>query len=140
MNSPSSSTVGASRSPARSRSFSRTTVHHASGEAWGRVSVTSTRAAPPAPPALGFFTPRLPVARLPLADRPPDRVLGLQALHGRGVHAGDDVLRVDLAGLGVGRTRVAVHARGLGGRAIELHRGVDLGPHRVLLPVLGGAD
>src|SRR5216117_1423175 len=66
-------------------------------------------------------------------------VLGLHALDRFGEHVHDDVLRVRLGGLGRRRPGVAEHP-GLPRRLPEhLERAVDPGPHRVLLPGLGGA-
>src|SRR5262245_45525799 len=48
---------------------------------------------------------------LQLAFRPGYRVLGLRALHGLGVHVGDDVLGEHLGGLGSGGPRVPEDAR-----------------------------
>src|SRR5712691_9616705 len=137
MNVPRRRTVGDNSAKARRRSFSRTRplVWGRAARGWGRA--TSRPAAPPDPPAIGFFI--LPVDLLQLAGRPLDGVLGLHALRSLGVHVGDDVLRVDLAGLGVGWPRVADHARGLGGRAVELHGGIELLPHGRALPEIGRA-
>src|SRR6266446_6039119 len=67
-------------------------------------------------------------------------VLGRHALHALGVHVGDDVLREGLGGLRGGRPGVAEQPRVAGGRAEHLQRLVELAPHRVVLPLVGGAD
>src|SRR5262245_58673950 len=77
---------------------------------------------------------------LQLALGPRHRVLGLGARDRLGEHVDDDVLGVRLVRLGGGRAGVAQHQR-LARRLPEhLQRLVDLGPHRVLFPLLGGAD
>src|SRR5437867_12742900 len=123
MKTPSRSTVGASSIAARRRSLSRKRVRPDGGaavvRARGSATTSTAPPAPPAPPAIGCFTGS-PVNFLELARGPLHRIFGLHALRGLGVHVGDDVLRVDLAGLGVRRTSVADHARGLGRGAIEL--------------------
>src|SRR5689334_3606095 len=90
MNTPSSSTVGASSIAASSRSLSRKRVSPCGCVVWARGSATSTPAALPAPPAMRFTgsPPLALLARrrsrlvdlLELALRPLDRVLGLGAL------------------------------------------------------------
>src|SRR5437016_1838936 len=67
-------------------------------------------------------------------------VLGRHALHALGVHVGDDVLREGLGGLRGGWPGVAEQPRVAGGRAEHLQRLVELAPHRVVLPLVGGAD
>ncbi|OFX13743.1 MAG: hypothetical protein A2V59_04105 [Armatimonadetes bacterium RBG_19FT_COMBO_69_19] len=57
MKTPSRRTAGARSSPASSRSFSRKRVSGAGWEVPGWGSATSSPAAPPAPPAIGFFKP-----------------------------------------------------------------------------------
>src|SRR5215468_7554024 len=115
MNTPSSRTVGARSTSARKRSFSSRPVSARRCATLERGSATSTRVAPPAPPAIGFFTPRpCPscfVDLLQLALGPLDGVLGLRALHGLGVHVDDDVLRVRLGGLRRRRARIPEGAR-----------------------------
>ena len=56
MNVPSRRTAGASRRAASKRSLSKTRVRGWTLEVRGWGSATSTPAAPPAPPAMGFFT------------------------------------------------------------------------------------
>src|SRR5712692_2479037 len=76
---------------------------------------------------------------LQLALGPLHGILGLRALDGLREHVHHDVLRVRLGGLGRRRPGVAEHP-GLSRRLPEhLQRAVDPGPHRVLLPHLGGA-
>src|SRR4030095_10453291 len=113
MNIPSSTMVGASSRPASSRSFSRA-CRAPRGRCETRTgdSVTSTRVAASAPPAIGFFTLASPVDGLELTGRPLHGVLGPHALGGLGVHVGEDVLGIDLAGLGDGRSLVADDPRG----------------------------
>src|ERR687892_502560 len=136
MNIPSSRTAGASSMAASSRSFSRKALGRARDvRGWGNATEP---AAFPAPPAIGFFTLGSPVDALELAGRPLDRVLGLHALDGLSVHVHDDVLRVDLGGLGRGRPGVAEHARGSGRLPVDLHGRVDRAPQRMLLPELRG--
>src|SRR5262249_2762849 len=77
---------------------------------------------------------------LELALGPLHGVLGLRALHGLGVHVDDDVLRVDLGRLGRCRTGVPEGARHAGRLPEHLQGLVDLRPHRILFPFLGGAD
>src|SRR3989440_2601807 len=67
-------------------------------------------------------------------------VLGRHALHALGVHVGDDVLGEGLGGLRGGRPGVTEQPRVAGGRAEHLQRLVELAPHRVVLPLVGGAD
>src|SRR5206468_1391232 len=64
----------------------------------------------------------------------------LHALDGLGVHVDDDVLRVGLGGLGRCRARMSEGAREAGGLTEYLKGLVDLGPHGMLFPLLGGAD
>src|SRR2546428_2491097 len=86
------------------------------------------------------------VIGLPLVDllqlglRPLHGVLGRHALHGLGVHVGDDVLREALGGLGRGGPGVAEQPRVPRGRAEHLERLVELAPHGLVLPLLGRAD
>src|SRR4026208_2121225 len=120
MNSPSSSMVGVSSSVASSRSFSSHAPRWTGCDVRERGSAT-VPAASPAPPAIGLFTLVSPVDLLQLALGPLYGILGLHALHGLGVHVHDDVLRVDLGGLGRGRARVAEHARGGRRLAVDLH-------------------
>src|SRR6266850_2462874 len=75
---------------------------------------------------------------LQLALRPLHGVLGLHALHGLGVHVGDDVLGEALGRLRRRRAGVAEQPRVAGGRAEHLERIVELGPHGVVFPLLGG--
>src|SRR5437870_1098595 len=144
MKAPSRTTVGLRRANARSRSFSRRRSNARRCAVLGCGSATSTRAAPPAPPAIGFFKP-MPcrsgfVDLLQFAFRPLYSVLGLHALDGLGVHVDDDVFRVRLGGLGRRRARVSEGAGEARGLAEYLKGLVDLGPHRMLFPLLGGAD
>src|SRR4051812_42895568 len=76
---------------------------------------------------------------LQLAGRPLHGLLRRAALHSLGEHVDDDVLAVDLGGLGVRRPREAHRARVVGRGAEALHRLVDGRPQRVFLPLLGGA-
>src|SRR5262245_48510602 len=145
MNTPSSRTVGARSSAARSRSLSSRRIMPRGWAARARASATSTPVALPAPPVIGFtgspaHAPPVRGSRLvdllELALRPLHRVLGLRALTGLGIHVDDDVLRVRLGGLGRRRPRVAQHA-GLARRLPEHLQGlVDLRPHRMVLPDL----
>src|SRR6266850_1699038 len=102
MNAPRRTTVGVRRAKARSLSFSRRRSSVRRRTAPGCGSATSTRAALPAPPAIGFFTPSTSrstlVDFLQLALGPLHGVLGLHALDGLGVHVDDDVLRIGLGG------------------------------------------
>src|SRR6266850_3709033 len=84
--------------------------------------------------ALGF------VDLLQFALGPLDGVLGRHALHALGVHVGDDVLREGLGGLRRGRPGVAEQPCVARRRAEHLERLVELAPHRVVLPLVGGAD
>src|SRR5438093_13349533 len=115
MNAPRRTTVGVRRAKARSLSFSRRRSNARRRTAPECGSATSTRAALPAPPAIGFFkrsTCRSAfVDLLQLAFGPLHRVLGLHALDGLGVHIDDDVLRVGLGGLGRRRARMPEGAR-----------------------------
>src|SRR5574341_1585796 len=132
---PSSRTVGASSTTARSRSFSRNRVRGGAGwdvRGWGRA--TSSPAAPPAPPAMGFFKWPLSVDLLQLTLGPLHGVLGLHALHGLGVHVHDDVLGERLGRLPARRTAVPEDAGVARGRAEHLEGLVDLVPHGVLVP------
>src|SRR5882724_8772458 len=144
MNAPSRTTVGLRRANARSRSFSRRRSSARRCAVLGCGSATSTRAALPAPPAIGFFK-LMPcrsgfVDLLQLAFGPLHGILGLHALDGLGVHVDDDVLRVRLGGLGRRRARMSEGAR-QAGRLPEYLKGlVDPAPHRVVFPLLGGAD
>src|SRR6266508_453805 len=99
MNRPSRTTVGASRSMASSRSFSRKRVNPVGRDVPGWGSATSIPAAPPDPPAIGFVNV-LPVDLAQLTRRPLHGIFGLHALAGLGIHVHDDVFRVDLGGLG----------------------------------------
>src|SRR5438552_2948255 len=145
MNAPRRTTVGVRRAKARSLSFSRRRSNARRRRTAPECgSATSTRAALPAPPAIGFFkrsTCRSAfVDLLQFAFRPLHSVLGLHALDGLGVHVDDDVLRVGLGGLGRRRTGMSEGAR-QAGRLPEYLKGlVDLGPHWVVFPLLGGAD
>src|SRR6267143_1478131 len=67
-------------------------------------------------------------------------VLGRHALHALGVHVGDDVLGEGLRGLRGGRSGIAEQPRVTGRRAEHLQRLVEPAPHRVVLPLVGGAD
>src|SRR2546425_6715566 len=144
MKAPSRTTVGLRSANARSRSFSRRRSNARRCAVLGCESATSTRAALPAPPAIGFFKP-MPcrsgfVDLLQLAFGPLHSLLGFHALDGLGVHVDDDVLRVGLGGLGRRRARMPEGAR-QAGRLPEYLKGlVDSGPHRVVFPLLGGAD
>src|SRR5438552_11812865 len=139
MKSPSSRIAGASSSAASRRSFSSQRVIRPGCDEWARGSAAAISAAPPDPPAMGFF--RLLSVDLPqLARRPLDGVFGLRALYALGEHVHDDILRVDLGGLGRRRSRVSENAGVVGGGAEALHRLVDRVPQRSLLPHLGRAD
>src|SRR4029453_1278520 len=132
------------RAKARSRSFSRRRSSARRCAVRGCGSATSTRAALPAPPAIGFFKPMSCrsgfVDLLQLAFGPLHSVLGFRALDGLGVHVDNDVLRIGLGGLGSRRSRMAEGARQAGRLTEYLKRLVDLGPERVVFPLLGGAD
>src|SRR5262249_32882282 len=67
-------------------------------------------------------------------------VLGGHALHTLGVHVGDDVLREGFGGFGRRGSGVAEQARVACGRAEHLERLVELAPHRIVFPFVGGAD
>src|SRR5438105_15892141 len=124
MNAPSRSTAGASSRAASSRSFSRNRVipDGLVVRDWGSAT---TPAALPAPPEIGFFTSTiLPVDLLELVRGPLHRVLGL-ALHTLGEHVDDDVLRVDLGGLGRRRPGEADDPRVVRCGAEALHRRID---------------
>src|SRR5215510_417847 len=144
MNAPSSTTVGARRAAASRRSFSRMRSSRGGWAVPERGSATSTRAALPAPPAIGFF--KLATCRSAFVDL---LQLGLGLLHGvfrlralyaAGVHVDDDVLRVGLGSLGGRRAGMPEGACQSGRLTENLQRLVDLGPHRVLFPLLSGAD
>src|ERR1700730_6173551 len=137
MNRPRSSTVGASSTPASSRSLSRKRVSPLGRDVPGWGSATSKPAAPPDPPAIDFFMRSSSVDLLQLLARPLDRVLGLGALDALGEHVHQHVLRVGLGGLGVGRSREAHGPRVVRSGAEALHRLVDRAPERMLLPELG---
>src|ERR1700675_2778584 len=105
MKSPSRSMAGASSIVDSRRSLARHRVIRPGRKASEWASAAAIPAAPPDPPAMGFF--RLLSVDLPqLARRPIDGVLGLHALAGLGVHVGQDVLGIDLRGLGRRRTGV----------------------------------
>src|SRR5947207_4918363 len=72
--------------------------------------------------------------------RPLHGVLGRRALHALGVHVSDDVLRVRLGGLRRRGPGIAEQPRVARGRTEHLERLVQLAPHRVVLPLVGGAD
>src|SRR6266436_10410485 len=108
MNIPSSTTVGASRIPASSRSLSRKRVSPLGREVPGWDSTASSPAALPDPPAMDFFMRFSSVDLLELLARPLDGVLRLRALDALGEHVDDDVLRVGLGGLR--RRQPNVHA------------------------------
>src|SRR5262245_53136248 len=109
MNSPSSTTVGARRTNASARSFSRTRVHPLGRAVPGCGRATSRGAAPAEPPEMGAFM-MSPVNLLELAGRPLDGVLGLGALHALREHVDDHVLGVDLGGLRRRRAGTAQYA------------------------------
>src|SRR5499425_3964416 len=92
----------------------------------------STRTA--APSELTF------VNLLQLAVGPLHGILGLHALDGLGVHVGDDVLGEALRRLGGGGAGVAEQPGVARGGAEHLEWLVEVRPHRVVLPHLGGAD
>src|SRR5260370_302220 len=139
MNMPSSSTVGASRMPASSRSLSRKRVIPLGREVPGWGSTASSPAALPDPPAIDFFMWLSPVDLLELLARPLDGVLGPHALDPLGEHVHDDVLRVGLGGLRRRRSRVPEDPGVVGGGAEALHRLRGGGPPRLLLPARGRA-
>src|SRR5258708_20440610 len=91
------------------------------------------------PPPVGSGPLSL-VDLLELTLGPLHGVLGRHALHALGVHVGDDVFGEGLGGLRGGRPGVAEQPRVAGGRAEHLERLVELAPHRVVLPLWGGAD
>src|SRR6266404_4922265 len=91
------------------------------------------------PPPVGSGPLSL-VDLLELTLGPLHGVLGRHALHALGVHVGDDVFGEGLRGLRGGRPGVAEQPRVAGGRAEHLQRLVELAPHRVVLPLVGGAD
>src|SRR5260370_22279405 len=122
MNMPSSSRVGASRTPASSRSLSRKRVIPLGREVRGWGSTASSPAALPDPPAMDFFMWLSPVDLLELLARPLDGVLGPRALDALGEHVHDDVLRVGLGGLRRRRARVPEDPGVVGGGAEPLHR------------------
>src|SRR5262245_61015851 len=76
---------------------------------------------------------------LEFALGPRDRVLRLRALHGLGVHVDDDVLRVRLGRLGRCWPGMSEGERLPHRLSEDLQWLVDLAPHRVLFPHLGGA-
>src|SRR6266850_5109042 len=132
MNTPRRSTVGVRSTNARKRSFSRRLASARRCEARECESATSTGAALPAPPAIGFFTRTLRrssfVDLFQLAFGPLHGVLGFHALDGLGVHVDDDVLRVGLGGLGRRRTRMPEGARQAGRLPEDLKGLVDSAP------------
>src|SRR6266850_4182007 len=77
---------------------------------------------------------------LQLALGPLHGVLGLHALDGLGVHVRDDVLREAFGRLRRRGAGVAEQPRVAGGRAEHLERLVELAPHGIVLPLVGGAD
>src|SRR6266481_108852 len=111
MNMPSSTTVGASRIPASSRSLSRKRVSPLGREVPGWDSTASSPAALPDPPAMDFFMQSSSVDLLEL-----------------------------LGGLRRRRPRVPEDPGVVGGGAEALHRLVDRAPERMLLPELGRTD
>src|SRR5258707_4138390 len=136
MNMPSSTTVGASRIPASSRSLSRKRVSPLGREVPGWDSTASSPAALPDPPAMDFFMQSSSVDLLELLGRPLGGVLRLRALDALGEHIHDDVLRVDLGGLRRRRPRLPEDPGVVGGGAEALHRLVDRAPERMLRPKL----
>src|SRR3990172_3707179 len=136
MNTPSSRTVGASRTAASNRSFSRNRVRGGAGwDAGGGGSAASSPAAPPAPPAMGFFNEAsalVDLLQFPLG--PLHGVFGLHALDRLRVHVDDDVLGVHLGRLGGRRSGVSEDPRVAGGRAEHLEGLGDLVPHGALFP------
>src|SRR5258708_40258749 len=127
--------AGAGGTAASGRWFSSQRVTRRGREDWARGSAAAISAAPPDPPAMGFF--RLLSVDLPqLARRPLDGVFGLRALHALGEHVHDDILRVDLGGLGRRRSRVSENAGVVGGGAEALHRLVHRVSQRSPLPHL----
>src|SRR5438045_9282937 len=98
MNRRSSSAVGNSSAMASQRSSSRRRSRGA-----GRLASTpETAVTAMAHPSLGTMCrwPGSPVDLLQFDLGPLDRVLGRHALHGLGVHVGDDVLRERFLALG----------------------------------------
>src|SRR4029450_3933725 len=77
---------------------------------------------------------------LQLALGPLHGILGAHALHALGVHVGDDVLGEGLGRLGGGRARVPEQPRVAGGGSEHLQRFVQLAPHRIVFPLVGGAN
>src|SRR4026208_1510637 len=77
---------------------------------------------------------------LELAFRPLHRVLGLHALDTLGEHVGHDVLGEGLGGLGGGGPGEAEEARVPRRGPEHLEGLVELAPHGLVLPLLGGAD
>src|SRR5437870_6507518 len=141
MKAPSRTTVGLRSANARSRSFSRRRSNARRCAVLGCESATSTRAALPAPPAIGFFKP-MPcrsgfVDFLQLAFGPLHSLLGFHALDGLGVHVDDDVLRVGLGGLGRRWVRMPVGAREAGRFPVYLRGLVEWGPPRGVFAALG---
>src|SRR5260370_14010537 len=137
MNMPSSSTVGASRMPASSRSLSRKRVIPLGREVPGWGSTASSPAALPDPPAIDFFMWLSPVDLLELLARPLDSVLGPHALDALRDHVHDDVLRVGLGGLRRRRSRVPEDPGVVGGGSEALHPLRAPSPHWVPLPAPG---
>src|SRR5919109_3303192 len=91
------------------------------------------------PPPVGSG-PLTFVDLLQLTVGPLHGVLGGRALHTFGVHVGDDVFRERLRGLGRGRPGVPEQPRVARRGAEHLERLVELAPHRIVLPLVGGAD
>src|SRR6185369_13510769 len=77
---------------------------------------------------------------LQLALSPLHRVLGAHALDRLGVHVGHDVLGERFRRLRRRRPRVPEQPGAAGGGSEHLERLVQLAPHRVVLPLVGGAD
>src|SRR5262249_33234855 len=77
---------------------------------------------------------------LQLTFGPLHGVFGGRALHGLGVHVGDDVRGEGFGGCGCRRRGVAEQARVAGGRAEHLERLGELAPHRIVFPFVRGAD
>src|SRR6202022_2444084 len=135
MNMPSSTTVGASRIPASSRSLSRKRVSPLGREVPGWGSTASSPAALPDPPAMDFFMRSSSVDLLELLGRPLDGVLWLRALDALGDHVHDDVLGVGFGGLRRRRPRVPEDPGVVGGGAEALHRLLQrVSPPAVLPP------
>src|SRR5258708_8019652 len=134
MNMPSSTTGGARRIPASSRSVSRKRVSPLGREVPGWDSTASSPAALPDPPAMDFFMQSSSVDLLELLGRPLGGVLRLRALDALGEHIHDDVLRVDLGGLRRRRPRVPEDPGVVGGGAEALHPLLDRAPRPLPLP------